>query len=183
MSSFSRSYYNYRERMKFKYKIYSFIKLLLLLFILYQVLSVFLLRSYTVNSVSMQPILNPKDKIIVSPLVYGPIVPFTGYRIPGLRPPNRGDIVLSQPAYYKAEGILLQITDPIVRFFTLQKITIKKSGINNGENPYIIKRILAVPGDMVKIDNSIVMVKPKGKEHYYSEFEIIRRDYDIKSLP
>ena len=54
----------------------------------------FFIQAFKIPSGSMKPTLQEGDKIMVNKLLYGPNIPFTHYRIPGLREPKRGDIVV-----------------------------------------------------------------------------------------
>jgi len=54
----------------------------------------FFIQAFKIPSGSMRPTLLEGDKIMVNKIVYGPKVPFTHYRIPGLREPRRGDIIV-----------------------------------------------------------------------------------------
>src|SRR3989338_4211619 len=54
----------------------------------------FFIQAFKIPSGSMRPTLLEGDKIMVNKLLYGPKVPFTHYRIPGLREPRRGDIIV-----------------------------------------------------------------------------------------
>ncbi|MDP3790106.1 MAG: signal peptidase I [Candidatus Omnitrophota bacterium] len=54
----------------------------------------FFIQAFKIPSGSMKPTLQEGDKIMVNKLLYGPHIPFTHYRIPGLREPKRGDIVV-----------------------------------------------------------------------------------------
>ncbi len=54
----------------------------------------FFIQAFKIPSGSMKPTLQEGDKIMVNKLLYGPNIPFTHYRIPGLREPRRGDIVV-----------------------------------------------------------------------------------------
>ena len=54
----------------------------------------FFIQAFKIPSGSMRPTLQEGDKIMVNKLVFGPKIPFTNYRIPGLRKPRRGDIIV-----------------------------------------------------------------------------------------
>lgn len=54
----------------------------------------FLLDSYYVPSESMLPTLLVGDHVLVNRVVYGPRIPFTDARLPGLRAPRRGEVVV-----------------------------------------------------------------------------------------
>ncbi len=69
--------------------------------LLWSVVMVFLLRAFVVQafkipSESMVPTLLVGDYLFVNKFVYGPKIPFTHVRLPGLRAPKRGDIIVFQ---------------------------------------------------------------------------------------
>ena len=54
----------------------------------------FVVQAFKIPTGSMRPTLLEGDRILVSKFVYGAKVPFTRYRLPGFRKPQRGDIVV-----------------------------------------------------------------------------------------
>lgn len=58
------------------------------------VIRAFLFQSFYVPSDSMFPTLLVGDHVFVNKFVYGPSVPFTDARLPGLRGPERGEVVV-----------------------------------------------------------------------------------------
>ncbi|MDD5679989.1 MAG: signal peptidase I [Candidatus Omnitrophica bacterium] len=54
----------------------------------------FFIQAFKIPSGSMKPTLQEGDKIMVNKLLYGPKIPFTHFKIPGMREPRRGDIVV-----------------------------------------------------------------------------------------
>jgi signal peptidase I len=81
----------------------------------------FFFQIYKIPTTSMVPTLMPGDKIFVSKVTYGPKVPFTPLRFPGLTKPSRGEVVVFIPpndrnkAYIKRlialEGDAVRIKD------------------------------------------------------------------------
>lgn len=67
---------------------------LVVAFVLAMIVRTFFVQAYKIPTASMVPTLIPGDKIFVSKMVYGPRVPLLGIRLPGLRKPKRGDIVV-----------------------------------------------------------------------------------------
>ncbi|MCM8774599.1 MAG: signal peptidase I, partial [Candidatus Omnitrophica bacterium] len=57
----------------------------------------FFFQIYKIPTGSMIPTLMPGDKIFVSKLSYGPVVPFFGWRLPGFTKIKRGDVVVFLP--------------------------------------------------------------------------------------
>ena len=54
----------------------------------------FFIQAFKIPSGSMRDTLKEGDKIMVNKLLYGPRVPFTKFRVPSLREPKRGDIIV-----------------------------------------------------------------------------------------
>jgi len=58
------------------------------------VIRTLVVQAFTIPSGSMMDTLVVGDYILVNKFLYGPEVPFTDYRLPGLRHPRRGDIIV-----------------------------------------------------------------------------------------
>jgi signal peptidase I len=71
-------------------------KVLQIAFLLFLVLKTFLVEAYKIPSGSMEHTLLVGDFLLVNKLVYGAEVPFTGQRLPRLRNPERGDVLVFQ---------------------------------------------------------------------------------------
>ncbi len=61
------------------------------------VVRVFVVQAYKIPSRSMVPTLLVGDHILVNKFLYGIRIPGTGYRLPGIRDPKRGDVVVFVP--------------------------------------------------------------------------------------
>ena len=97
----------------------------------------FLFQSFYVPSDSMLPSLLVGDHVFVNKFVYGPRIPFTSVRLPGLREPRRGEIVVfrlarSGPRIYPAD----RRPDLPTETF--------------------IKRLVGVPGDRVEVREGVL---------------------------
>ena len=121
-------------------------RILLIAFILYLVVSRFIVATYRVESVSMEPQVNPADRVMVSMLAFGPRMPFSHARFPGLTLPQRGDLVMVQPPFYDDESVLIKLFQPVVSFFTLQKATLRRDLYGGRVTSYMLKRIIGIPG-------------------------------------
>jgi len=60
------------------------------------VLRAFVIQAFRIPSESMVPTLLVGDFLFVNKFEYGPKIPFTHVRLPGLRPPRRGDVIVFQ---------------------------------------------------------------------------------------
>src|SRR5215510_8888146 len=56
----------------------------------------FVIQAFRIPSESMVPTLLVGDFLFVNKFEYGPKIPFTHVRLPGLRSPHRGDVIVFQ---------------------------------------------------------------------------------------
>lgn len=172
-------YFRHRTRRRF----FAFLRFLILFFIVYEIVTVFLVSSYSVDSQSMSPLLQPGERVLVAPLVYGSRVPLTDLRLPAIHLPRRGDVVLAHPAYFRPDAWYLRAADAIVRFFTLQKVALNRDYRRTPADDLVIARVIGIPGDTVTVRDYTVYVKPKGASAYSSEHEIAQARYETRHEP
>lgn len=67
--------------------------------LLFLVLRTFVVQAYTIPSRSMEPTLLVGDFLMANNFLYGAHIPFTDWRLPGLRDPRVGDVVVFRPTY------------------------------------------------------------------------------------
>ena len=70
------------------------IKPILIAAVLALFIRTFVIQPFKIPSNSMYPTLKPGDRIFVSKFIYGAQIPFTGIRLPKVRDPEFGDIVV-----------------------------------------------------------------------------------------
>lgn len=179
LSSRARDFLSYRERRTGRTAFWRIVRFVLLLFVGYLILTHFFITSHAVSSIAMEPELRPGDLVLSTPLLYGPTIPFTNVHLPALSQPHRGDVVIAVPPYYRAPSLLSRIADTIVRFFTLQQVTI----IHNStvwEHRRFIKRVIALPGDTVRMSGFTVYVRPRGHHQFVPEYQLASGQYETK---
>jgi len=103
------------------------------------VIRAFVIEPFRIPSGSMLPTLLIGDHLFVNKFVYGVKVPFTDIRLPGLREPARGDIIVFTVARDGGD------TFPADRHPKLPR-------------EEFVKRIVGLPGDRVEFDNDRVLV-------------------------
>ena len=145
---------------------------LLIAFLLYLLVSRFLALTFRVDSISMEPVLVPSDRVVVSLLSYGPRVPLSSGRLPGLGEPSRGDLVVVRPPFFGEPGVAFSLIEPVVSFFTGQRATLRRDLFNDRVNGYMVKRLVGLPGDTVRMDGYSLQVKPRGATQFVGEVSL-----------
>lgn len=158
-------------------RILGFVKVLLILFLLYEIVSTFLLTTYVVESRSMAPGLEPGDRVVVSPLPVGAHMPLFNARAPALGELRRGDLVVVRAPYAQDTSRLLQPVRSAVRFFTGRR------GGQRAEDwrPEVsLRRIVGLPGDAVRMEDFIFYLRPAAATTFRSEFEAAGIRYPLR---
>jgi signal peptidase I len=93
----------------------------------------FVIEPYRIPSESMLPTLLIGDHLFVNKFVYGIKIPFTDWRLPGFRAPERGDVVVFTVARDARGGIFPADQRPELA------------------RDQFVKRLVAVPGDQVEV--------------------------------
>ena len=129
--------------------------------------------SYLVESESMIPTLEDGDRILASHLTYGAQLPYLDRRLPGLRSPRRGDLVIVVPPFYQYKGFITLVVEPVVRFFTLQKATLIRFTDGSRRNNFLVKRIVALPGDAIRMQDFVAYIRPRDRSEFISEYDLM----------
>jgi signal peptidase I len=157
------------------------LRVLLIALILYLVVSRFVVSTYRIESVSMEPELQPADRVIVSSIAYGPRVPFSVSRLPGSGVPERGDLVVVQPPFLTPPSLASRILEPLASFFSLQKATLHRDLYGGRVNGYLVKRVIGIPGDSVKLAGFVAALKPRGGTDFVPENQLIPVPYKVQT--
>jgi signal peptidase I len=172
---------SYAEAVESRRRLGSRLLLLVAIFLCFQIISGLFVAAYSVSSKSMSPTLQPGDLVIVTPLAYGPKTVLG--KLPGLRHPERGDLVLAEPPFAIKRGFWPAIVDSFVRFVTFQRFSLLGRGPAAVLTGPTIQRIVGLPGDAIEMANYVFKIKPAGAEHFLTEFELSSTRYDIASSP
>lgn len=103
------------------------------------VIRAFIVEPFRIPSGSMLPTLLIGDHLFVNKFVYGPKIPFSDMRLPGLREPERGDIIVFTVARNRGETVPAD----------------RNPGLPREE---FVKRIVGLPGDRVEVQGNKVFV-------------------------
>ncbi len=176
------SYSSFKPQNKIKAKTGLFFKLVLSFFLIYQFISFFIISSFVVNTSAMEPGILKGDKIVSAPIISGSYINLFRVKMPGFKEPERGDLFLIKPGNAPQIKWYYQILDPVIRFFTFQKISISPDRNQNWNNKLSVKRIIGIPGDSLKMVNNKFLIKQKGETGYSLEEYLIEKEYQL-TLP
>jgi signal peptidase I len=124
----------------------------------------FIVDVYKIPTGSMIPTIEVGDFIIASKFIYGAKIPFTKKRLPAMRDPRRGDIVIFLAPYYDPPNVLVQMFTPIVYTLTLGFVNI------DPQPKFYVKRCIGLPGDEIEIINKVVYINGKPVEGWWTTF-------------
>ena len=131
----------------------------------------FIVDVYKIPTGSMIPTIEIGDFIVATKFTYGAKIPFTKKRLPAVRAPRRGDIVIFLAPYYDPPNIVIQIFTPVVYTLTLGFANI------DPQPKFYVKRCIGRPGDEVEVINKEVYINGKllrgGWPEYHVDPEII----------
>ncbi len=176
---FSR-YQSYTAQKKAREQVFGVILLIFLVYLGYLVLTASFLRTVHYGSKAMQPTINPGTSVLVTPLPLGQAhLPFLPFGLPGWKTPERGDLVLLVPPYHQAPSLWVTLGDDLVRFLTLNFVSIDKANRATWDGPYTLRRVIGLPGDTVRITNTTASVKPQGEAYFLSEYELSKKPYSL----
>ena len=163
--------YSYKEQKHQRYRFLKFLFGFFVLYVLYNCLVTFFISVWVLDNDTMQPGLSSGDMLIFSSFTLPSwITPKKSEEHP--LPFKRGSIVLVDKGNVKGRKMPLRIVDGAVRFFTAQRIS-----IFSGEGQYYIKRVIALPGDEIFMNNFVFRVKPSGDSYSLTEFELSEKPY------
>jgi signal peptidase I len=175
----SRRYEDYRTQGTLSSRLRRLIKWLVLVFLLYEAVTLIAVQSISIETTAMQPTIEPGDRALLVPLVYGPRVRVFRWQLPGFRAPQRGDIAAVRPGFREEAGFLVRLADPFVRFFTVQRRSMNDEPVWNNE--YSVKRVIGLPGDTIRIERFTAYVRPAGEQEFQSEFTLADREYELRT--
>jgi len=153
----------------------------LAVFISFELVSALFLTAYSAGSASMSPTILPGERLLATPLAFGPHTLFG--KLPGVSKPERGDIAIIDLPFAPERGFWTRLADSLVRFFTLQILSIDGSRADRTMSGPSVQRVIGLPGDVVEMRDFVFMVRPAGSGAFLTEFELSANEYDIAFDP
>jgi signal peptidase I len=162
--------------------LFPLLKILLIGFLLHLFISRLFVTSFQVDSGSMLPALEQKDRLLVSTLIFGGRIPFLSHlRLPALRPPVRGDIVVAESPAWVRPAFPWSALEPLVRFISLQRGSLVRDHTGRLAPRYLIKRVIGLPGDTVRMSGYVAYIKAAGSPAFVPEQELLGSSYTLRT--
>ena len=159
--------YSYKAQKNKRNRLLNLFILFFILFIAYNCLSFFFFSVWVVENDTMQPEINAGDR-----LIFSSFMPPWNITDENPLPFRRGNIVLIDMRHERNQRLPVRIADTIVRFFTAQRVSIFQ-----GRGQFYVKRLIALPGDEISMNNYVFRVRTDGSLFSLTENELSHRPY------
>ena len=174
-----------KERQKKKNPILDWTEAILSAVLIVLLINQFLLQAYQIPSQSMVPTLKIGDRIFVNKFVYGPELLPGVMKIRGFREARRGEVIIFENPDYIPIGPFMDTMQRIVYMLTLSLVDIDRDEYGRPKHHFLIKRVIGMPGDRIRMNKGEVEIMPPGENQWISEKKMQERlnlKYPIRRL-
>ncbi|NIZ40807.1 signal peptidase I [Entomospira entomophila] len=134
-----------------------------------------LFSTYVIPNDAMLPTYVRGDMVLASSLGLSDIYD----AIPITHTLKRGDIVLVESPGVDKQPWWAWIVNPVIRFMSGNFVWIKSKKEERGVPSLIVKRVVALPGDTIRMQGHELFVKTVDGEFFVSEFEASDAVYEV----
>lgn len=156
---------SYSAKKDFNKKVFHIVLFVVLIYLSINLILNFVIFPLRQASVSMEPDIIENSCIFFTPL----------------KGCSRGDVVVLEPFTEEKLNFFSKINDLFIRFFTAQQFSIFRDNKLMGDQ-FLIRRVIGMPGDTVYMRDHVLYIKPQGDKHFLTEFELIKKSYNINVL-
>ena len=157
------------ERQKHVNQIVDWIKSFLWAAMVVLIINQYLFQAYMIPSGSMMNTLLIKDRLFVNKFSYGPELIPGMCKLPGIKSPKRGDIIIFESPTYLSKGPLFDITQRILYMLTLSMVDIDKDSYGEPKAHFLIKRAVGSGGDRLRFRSGNMEIRPAGSPDWIKE--------------
>jgi signal peptidase I len=182
-SMLTRDLPSYRRQGSGKRLVRNALAVAVLVFLFSTVIGGLFLRSYRIQSDSMVPGLASGTYLLATPLLFGKESWITGESWMDFAAPRRGDMVMMVPPWRAGDNFFERFASHVVGFFSLGRVHPRYDGPSqkSWEVSAVVRRIIAVPGDQIYMEEGVFYVKTKGQTKFRHEYETSGKRYGLKS--
>jgi len=171
--------YSYSDQKSQRHRWRWVILVILIFFLLYTAFTSLIFSMRVLENDTMASNMRAGERFIFYSYNLYPLIPGMDLET-GPLPLRRGNVVLADMSSGKKPGFFYYALDGVVRFFTLQRVSLLEQ-----KDQLFVKRVIGLPGDEITMTNYVIRVKVKGSVYSLTEFEVSEQDYtpDIPQAP
>ncbi len=154
--------FSYKKRRALRNKILSITCFVFLLLIVSSLLFRYIIFPVRINSDSMLPSTEENSLVLVSPI--------SSF--------DRGDSVIVESRFAIKRSVIKNMCNAFLGFFSFQQYRPFSSSHLFTESQ-TLRRIVGIPGDTVYMKDYVLYIKPAESEHFLTEFELSKKEYNI----
>jgi len=174
------------EKAKKKHPVVEWIEAILWALVIVLLIQQFLFELYVIPTGSMIPTVEIGSRIAVEKITFGPELIPGKIKLNGIRSPKRGEIIMFENPSYPPMTPILNILHKIIYRLTLTLVDIDKDQYGNPRPRLLLKRVIAIAGDKIRVIDGDVEIMPAGETQWLPEEDlkaklgihyVIQRDY------
>lgn len=175
------------EKQKKKHFIREWIEAIVWALVIVILLQQFLFELYVIPTGSMIPTIEKGTRALVLKTVFGPEILPGKIKYNYYRKPYRGEVIVFEnpDSRYKPMGPFKKILHKIVFLITLTKVDIDADKDGRPKVRLLLKRVIGMPGERIRIRQGNVQILPQGEETWITEEEIKKRsdlEYPVRRI-
>ncbi|MBN1696072.1 MAG: signal peptidase I [Spirochaetales bacterium] len=158
-----------REKLRRKNVVADWVEAFLSAVVIVFFINQYILQAYQIPTGSMIATLMEGDRIFVDKLSYGPELLPGLFKLPGLKKIERAEIAIFESPEYESKGTLTDIITRIVYMMTFSLVDLDRDEYGNPAKHFLIKRVMGVPGDLLRMRKGLLQIRPEGEQEWYKE--------------
>jgi signal peptidase I len=164
-----------KEKQKRKNPVLDWVEVILSAVFIVLLINQYFFQAYQIPSGSMENTLEIGDRIFVNKVIFGPELIPGRYKIGGVTTPKRGQVVIFENPTYLSKGPAFDILHRVLYMLTFTLIDIDRDEDGNVAVHFLIKRVIGVPGDRLRVRRGEMEFRLPGETTWIDEASIQER--------
>ena len=164
-----------KEKQKRKNPVLDWVEVILSAVFIVLLINQYFFQAYQIPSGSMENTLEIGDRIFVNKVIFGPELIPGRYKIGGLTTPKRAQVVIFESPTYLSKGPAFDILHRILYMLSFTLIDIDRDEMGNVAVHFLIKRVIGVPGDRLRVRRGEMEFRLPGEAQWIDEVSIQER--------